>query len=82
MTSAGSPLPPGDNSPAGQLDRCPCGFDALNPNVVKKARYGFWGWTALAMGATVVPKRVDVVCSRCGTILDSTSDPDEMMRHV
>ena len=62
--------------------RCPCGHDRAHPRVQEKARYGFWAWLALAMGATVVPYRLDFVCAQCGTVFDRTTDPAELQRQV
>ncbi len=61
---------------------CACGHDRTHRLVESKARYGFWGWAALAMGATVTPRRIDRVCKRCGQTVESITDPAELQRHV
>ena len=69
-------------TPTDELARCNCGHDRHHSDVQEKARYGFWGWLALAMGATVVPRRLDYVCTRCRVLFDSSSDRKETERHV
>ena len=58
---------------------CTCGHDRHAKGVVKpESSYGFWGWIALGMGATVFPRRIAFRCVRCGEIFDETTDRKEI----
>ena len=71
-----------ENSTGPAAKRCSCGHDRSHPDVGAHARYGFWGWIALGMGASAVPRRLDFVCRRCHETFDSTTDPAEVRRHI
>jgi hypothetical protein len=53
--------------------RCPCGLDLSHPLVQPTLRFSILKWAVLCMGATPYPTRVDYTCSRCNTVLDSTT---------
>jgi hypothetical protein len=61
--------------------RCQCGYDKNNPHVRPFRRYGIWGAMALNMGFTPRPKRIDWVCTTCGTVIESITDPETLERY-
>jgi hypothetical protein len=63
-----------------QVTRCRCGNDKTSPLVYPVKRYGLFGAMALNMGFTALPKRIDWVCSTCGTVIDSITDPETLER--
>ena len=53
--------------------RCACGLDLSHPLVQPTLRFSIPKWVVLCLGATPYPSRVDYTCSRCNTVLDSTT---------
>ena len=64
------------------LATCSCGHDRNHTLVRKKGEYSFWGWLALGMGATVVPRKLNFFCQKCGELIESTTDPDILNKEV
>jgi hypothetical protein len=62
------------------VTRCRCGNDKTNPLVRPIKRYSYLGVMALLMGFTARPNRIDWVCSVCGTVIDSITDPQTLER--
>ncbi len=56
------------------VTRCQCGHDRSNPSVQPVRRYSLWGMMGLIMGYTALPKRIDVICARCGAVFDSITN--------
>lgn len=52
---------------------CRCGLDLSHPLVQPTLQFSALKWLILCMGATPYPSRVDYTCSRCNTVLDSTT---------
>jgi hypothetical protein len=56
------------------VPRCRCGHDATHPTVRPTKRYGWWGAMVLIMGFTSRPTRIDLICSTCGSVIESITD--------
>jgi hypothetical protein len=68
-------------SPTPDRPRCPCGFDRTHGLVRPEAHYSLGGSLLLIFaGAGARPKRVDYRCPRCNTIIESSTDPEEMRK--
>ena len=65
---------PETTTKAPTVPRCRCGHDRTHPAVRPVKRYGWWGQMALIMGFTSRPARLDLICSTCGTVIDSITD--------
>jgi hypothetical protein len=64
------------------LPKCPCGFDKNHGLVRKQAQYSTAGTLLLVFaGAIARPKRIDYVCPRCKTVIESVTDPDVLKKH-
>lgn len=42
--------------------------------VLSRGKYGGWGWFALIMGVSVLPKYVEYYCGQCGRVIGRTTD--------
>ena len=61
--------------------RCPCGHDRTYRNARPVKRPSLLGAMVLLMGYTTRPVRIDWVCPKCGTVLDSVTDPETLERY-
>ncbi|MCB1307992.1 MAG: hypothetical protein KDK30_07430 [Leptospiraceae bacterium] len=59
-----------------------CDHEPANRTIRTRSYYSFWGWFALLFGVTVLPTRIDRICRRCGTIVTSTTDPEELRKEA
>jgi hypothetical protein len=60
------------------VTRCRDGYDKTHPAVPAVYRYSSWKLFALYMGYTILPWRIDYVCSSCGAVFDSITDRNEL----
>jgi hypothetical protein len=51
--------------------RCQDGYSKTSPAVQAVYRYGLWSVFGLMFGYTALPRRIDVVCPKCGALFES-----------
>ena len=62
------------------VTHCQCGHDKSSPSVKAVRRYSLWGMMGLIMGYTPLPKRIDVICVKCGAVFDSITNKETLER--
>lgn len=62
-------------------DKCRCGFDVKHPMIETNEHYNVPGWMLLLMGGTPRPVRVDYRCTRCQTVLATSTDPEVLRNY-
>ena len=72
------PPPPGRMPEHTAPPTCSCGHEASHYMVSAEASYGFWAWVALLLGISGTPKQVTWRCRRCGEVIHTTRDPNEL----
>jgi hypothetical protein len=62
---------------------CECGYDISNANIIHETEYSGWGWFLFTvLGLSAKPRSVKFICSRCGTVLKKTDDPEIRAKYV
>ena len=79
--------PPDDASastdPSEPLPTCRCGHDRDHYMVTAECKYTGWGWFWVALvGASANPVKVVYRCRRCRQVLEETTDPAVLKRHM
>jgi hypothetical protein len=62
------------------VTRCPDGLDKTHPAARAVYDYGFWSTFSLLFGYTALPRRIDLVCPVCGSVLGSITDRKELAK--
>ncbi|HJZ54383.1 MAG TPA: hypothetical protein VKE74_05470 [Gemmataceae bacterium] len=53
---------------------CRDGYDKTHPAVHAVYRYDMWSTFSLLIGYTALPRRIDIVCTKCGALFNSITD--------
>lgn len=61
--------------------RCVCRHEIDHPLVRAEGRYSVLKLTAMFLGISTHPYRIDYACSVCHEVLGSTSDPERLKRY-
>jgi hypothetical protein len=57
---------------------CRCGHDRAHHAVSVQPTYGFWAWLALLGGISGRPKQLTWRCRRCGAVVETSRDPQDL----
>ena len=62
------------------VTRCRDGYDKTSPVVQAVYQYGWLGPSLLLLGYTALPRRIDIVCPKCGEMFNSITDRKELAK--
>jgi hypothetical protein len=62
------------------VTRCRDGYDKTHPALRAVYHYGWWSSFGMLMGYTALPRRIDIVCPRCGAVFHSITDRKQLAK--
>lgn len=65
-----------------QSSKCQCGTTILDQNVKVKYKYSLWGWFLWSQGSTVIPKKMQFICTNCNKLFCELTNKEQIKEYM